>query len=275
MTDEALVKLLFDLLKHRSSASVPPAMTLSDSLSRLVSRSRGGPISLNRDSTALFATASIEAWQRAVHSLLMSISLSVSSPLWAAIIGYYASHYAFRAAAHILGLFSLHGEKCTIEIDSSSGPYLGAVVKGRQREHDWYRSKVSKSALFGRDPFFLPEPTIGVTDQDQRNRANYGDHLSRFPAFQSINVEEVRERMRWLEQYPAPTAPAISEDRFPDLEAAWILAYQRISRFRKLVDEKVGKNRFWEGHRSPAWARDFTNFDLADTTGMLTAKSSS
>jgi hypothetical protein len=159
MTDEQLLKLLFQPLTNRPRAGTMPAeFALSSSLTKLVQRAGGTAINLNRQDATNFATASIEIWHRAVHSLLISIALKKDSPVWAAITGYYASHYTFRAAAHLLGFFSLHAAKCTIEINGPTGPYFGAVVKKRKREHDWYRDKVSNSNLFGSDAFFSAPP---------------------------------------------------------------------------------------------------------------------
>lgn len=271
MTDEQLLELLFQPLRNRPSAgTMPAALTLSTSLTRLVQRAGGAPISLNRQDATNFATAAVEIWHRAVHSLLISIALKENSPVWAAVAGYYASHYTFRAAAHLLGFFSLHTAKCTIEINGHAGPYFGAVVKNRKREHDWYREKVSNSKLFGNDPFFRARPKAGLDDREHRSLANYGDHLSRYPSISNIIVEDVRSRMRGLERYPAVVPPELSDNRFPDLDGVWVLAYQRICRFRRLLDDKVDKNRFWDGHRTPSWAVQFTNFDMADVTGMST-----
>lgn len=271
MTDEQLLKLLFQPLSNRPSAgAMPAAFTLSTSLTRLVQRAGGAAINLNRQDATNFATASVEIWHRAVHSLLISIALKKDSPVWAAVAGYYASHYTFRAAAHLLGFFSLHSAKCTIEINGQTGPYFGAVVKKRKREHDWYRDKVSNSKLFGSDSFFSARPKAGLDDREHRSLANYGDHVSRYPSLSPIALEEIKDRMRILERYPAVVPPELSDARFPDLDGVWVLAYQRISRFRKLLDDKVGKNRFWDGHRDPSWAKQFTNFDMADVTGMST-----
>lgn len=271
MTDEQLLKLFFQPLINRPSAGTMPAeLALSKSLTKLVQRAGGTAINLNRQDATNFATASVEIWHRAVHSLLISIALRKASPVWAAVAGYYASHYTFRAAAHLLGFFSLHTAKCTIEISGQTGPYFGAVIKKRKREHDWYRDKVSDSKLFGNDAFFKARPKAGLDDREHRSIANYGDHLSRYPSISPIVLEDIKERMRILEQHPAVVPPELSDARFPDLDGVWILAYQRISRFRRLVDDKVGKNRFWEGHRDPSWAKQFTNFDIADVTGMST-----
>ncbi len=272
MTDEQLLILLFQPLKNRPSAGTMPAeLALSTSLTRLVKqRVVGEPINLNRQDATNFATAAVEIWHRAVHSLLISIALKKDSPVWSAVAGYYASHYTFRAAAHLLGFFSLHGARCTITISGQAGPYFGAVVKKLEREHDWYREKVSSSKLFGGDAFFSARPNGGLDDREHRSRANYGDHLTHYPPISPVSVEEIKDRMRTLERYPAVVPPELSDARFPDIEGVWILAYQRISRFRKLVDDKVGKNRFWEGHRDPPWAKPFTNFDMADVTGMST-----
>jgi hypothetical protein len=264
MTEDQLLILLFQPLRDRpSSGAMPPKLTLSDSLTELVQKSAGGPVNISRKEATYFATASVEMRQRAVHSLLISIILKKDSPIWAAVAGYYASHYTFRAAAHLLGFFSLHKAKCTIAINRESSPYLATVMKGRQREHDWYRKKVSTSKLFGGDAFFRAQPASGLDDREHRSLANYADHLSLYPTIQTVSTDEVKDRMRSLEQYHAEVPPELSDDRFPDLDGVWVLAYQRISRFRKLVDEKVGSNRFWEDHRDPSWAKEFTNFDLA------------
>src|SRR4051812_48924126 len=100
MTDEQLLQVLFQPLNNRPSAGTMPAeLTLSSSLTKLVERTGDTGINLNRKDATNFATASVEIWHRAIHSLLISIALKKDSPVWAAVAGYYASHYTFRAAA--------------------------------------------------------------------------------------------------------------------------------------------------------------------------------
>src|ERR1700757_803400 len=75
--------------------------TVSRALEALIPPQDISSVNVEPKVAALFATASVDMWLGAVHSLLISASLTNASPIWASVTGYYASHYAVRGLAHL------------------------------------------------------------------------------------------------------------------------------------------------------------------------------
>ena len=71
----------------------------------------GNVATLPNDKCALFATAGVEMWHRAIHSFLWSVALTESSPIWSSVSGYYSSHFVMRALAHSMGIFKSFSQK--------------------------------------------------------------------------------------------------------------------------------------------------------------------
>jgi hypothetical protein len=54
-------------------------------------------------------------------------------------------------------------------------------------------------------------------------------------------------------------------DDFPDTVSVQFVAYHRIVKFRRLLDEILGsKNRFWKVQRNPHWCPAGMNFSVVD-----------
>src|SRR4051794_22938270 len=101
---DLLVATFGPLIGRGEGHPFPGPRTLTNLLEHLAPP-KNGEKNLDRDAAACFATAAVDIWLRAVHSFLISASLTESSPIWASISGYYSSHYSVRAIAHLLGYF--------------------------------------------------------------------------------------------------------------------------------------------------------------------------
>jgi len=217
----------------------------------------------------MFTTAAVDIWMRSVHSFLVSASLTEVSPIWASVAGYYSSHYAVRALAHLLGFFQLFSRKRIARLELGGGNYVCTFnpKKAGEREHRIYWQIVKDDRHFSADPFFTEyNPAIDESDVAHRDRANYADHLSpMFPIFRPLNAETLRSRIDRISEIPFTSPPIPRVSRYPDVESVQIIAYHRLVRFRDLVDSVVGNgNRFWNVHRNPTWARDYMDFQLTE-----------
>lgn len=253
--------------------SFPARAALSTELARLFPLRKGE----NSRSTYVdigvakyFATASMDIWQRAVHSLLVSVLLSDQSPIWASVTGYYSSHYTFRGLAHLLGCYRLFQKKCSIRLSIEHGKYVCTYTRGGGREHDWYRNVVLQSSRFKRDPFFSTRDLQdSLDDVEHRDRCNYWDHLPVFASLRNVNQEYVKNKVRSLSKMEVNTPPDLDPSRFPDPDAVQVVAYQRLSRFRKFLDEELSGNRLWSVYRTPAWAIDFIDYQVVEPRGAV------
>jgi hypothetical protein len=248
----------------------PPPASLAQALSSVLPQASTGLAARNasRDLAKMFTTAAVNIWMRAVHSFLVSASLTNVSPAWASVAGYYSSHYSIRALAHLLGFFQLFARKRIVRLELQAGSYVCRFdpKTAGDREHRVYWKIVKKDPHFASDPFFTDNnSSIDESDVGHRDRANYADHLPQFPVFRPLDAIALKTRIERISEieFTAPPIPRVS--RYPDLEFVQIIAYHRLVRFRDLVDTIVGNgNRFWNVHRSPAWARDFMDFQLTE-----------
>jgi len=260
----------FDWPGRAAAQYFPPCGSLSQALGK---NRPPGPRTVQSTINAtpalagLFATAGVDIWHRGVHSFLVSISLTENSPLWAAVAGYYATHYSVRAIAHLLGCFQLYSLKQVVRLSAAGGAYscTYSSKKANDREHTLYWREVTTDPVFANDPLFA-DTSSGV---EHRDRANYADHLPRYPQIRNVDVERVQERVRKISQIELGTVPAPRASEYPDIEAVQMVAYHRILRFRELVDEALGAgNRFWNVHRDPPWAREYTDFQATEEPGL-------
>jgi hypothetical protein len=248
----------------------PAPASLSKALNSAIP---GGP---NRLATAnvpiaiakMFTTASVNIWMRSVHSFLISASLTQVSPIWSSVAGYYSSHYAVRAIAHLLGFFQLFAGKRIVCLKFENGRYVCSFSpkKAGEREHRLYWDIVKKNQHFSADPFFTENNArIDESDVAHRDRANYADHLADFPVFRPLDAAALKIRIDRISEIEITSPPIPKVSRYPDVESVQIIAYHRLVRFRDLVDTILGNsNRFWNVHRSPPWARDFMDFQLTE-----------
>jgi len=220
----------------------------------------------------MFTTAAVDIWMRAVHSFLVSSSLTNVSPVWASVAGYYSSHYSVRALAHLLGFFQLFSRKRIVRLQFHGGSYVCNFdpKTAGDREHRFYWRIVKKDPHFATDTFFT-ENNSAIDDSDvaHRDRASYADHLPQFPVFRPLDAVALRTRINRISEieFASPPIPRVS--RYPDVESVQIIAYHRLVRFRNFVDAVVGGgNRFWNVHRDPTWARDFLDYQLTDEATM-------
>lgn len=267
------VEVLFEPLNTTSAANAMPEMgRLADSLKDLFPSLDNPDLTLPPDKATLFATAAVEAWHRAVHSFFISCSLTRASPIWASVVGYYSSHYAVRALAHLLGHIVLFEQKLVIKMALQGGAYVCHATRrtSSSREHKHYWLIVRSDATFAPNPLFRENSDIGpVSDAAHRNRANYADHVSNFPQFVALSKRVLKERIQRIGSIEFTAPPIPDRRRFPDLDSVQIVAYHRLIAFRNFVDEILGGgNRFWTVHRDPPWARDYIDYQITEAGGL-------
>jgi hypothetical protein len=282
---EKHVKILFDPL---NSKSAHPALSakgdLAKKLGALVGSARkktDARCVVTPAITSLFATAAVEMWQRAIHSFLISSSATESSPMWASVTGYYASHYCFRGLAHLLGYFQLHRCKRIARVEITGGHYWCHIERknGNDREHKFYWRTVKSHPAFENNPFFAIEKSKkdddialekskkddDLADSAHRNIANYIDHINQFPKFRTLDEAYLVRRIEQLSEIELSSVPVPRLEHYPDLENVQLVAYHRIVMFRKYLDEILGgKNRFWSVHRNPSWCQSVVDFQVVE-----------
>jgi hypothetical protein len=267
------VDVLFAPLDAASAAhSFPQLGHLADNLLSAFPNRDELQVTIDRQKSKYFATASVEAWHRAIHSFLISCSLTTASPIWSSVSGYYASHYAMRAIAHLLGYFLLYDRKLVISMTLDSGGHHcnASRTDAGSGEHKFYWKVVKKNPCFSADPLFTTNPErADVSDSAHRNRANYADHVCRFPQFTPLEKEALTNRVQKISSIEMQVPPIPNRRSFPDLESVQIVAYHRIVRYRKIVDEILGgKNRFWKVQRSPAFANDYCDYQITESSNL-------
>ena len=272
MTDPSAVKveqLFAEYRRANVSLGFPAVSSLSDRLNREAQSARSSnrtEFQGDRALARLFASAAIEMWHRAVHSFLISSALTETSAIWAAVAGYYASHYVVRGHAHLLGRFLLYRHKQVAALGLRNGSFVCTLLRkgGSYREHKAYWKMVRESAEFSGDPFFSTDSeAIPLSDGAHRNKANYADHLANFASIKLSTSNEVVRRIQRIAEIELSSVPLPSSDRYPDLENVQVIAYHRIVRFRSFLDELLGDtNKFWNAHRQPNWCNAFIDFQI-------------
>jgi hypothetical protein len=217
-----------------------------------------------------FATAAVEMWLRSVHSFLISASLTKASPIWASVAGYYSSHYAVRAFAHLFGVFQLHHKSKIARLDTS-GRHL-VFERKKAGEHKFYWKEVSGHPQLAHDQSFY-QNLEDKADGGHRNRVNYWDHISGYPAFQPLETQALKDRVERISNMPFLPVPVpridIDPEAFaPDIDSVQIIAYHRLVKFRRLLDEGCLDNEFWRGQRSPAWSSTLMNFSVVESASL-------
>ena len=212
-------------------------------------------------------------WLRAVHSFLISAALTEASPIWASVSGYYSSHYTVRGLAHLLGYFQLFRRKMIVQLRLEDGRYICSYKS--KKKCGWGTSAIleigeAELLLWRRWPFYRKQsPNRTPPNSRHRNHANYADHLAGYPRFRPLNAETLQERIEYISKIALDAAPLPRTSKFPDLEFVQLIAYHRIVKFRRTVDEVLGgKNKFWKVHRNPSFAGDYMDFQLAEGAGV-------
>lgn len=253
------------------SKPFPELRALTSALERL-SPPSASEIKVPPRTAELFATASVDIWRRAVHSFLVSAALTEASPIWSSVCGYYSSHYSIRALAHLLGYFLLFGKKKVVRWSLNDGEHFCSFTSrgAGDREHKSYWNWVKRDEHFRADPMFQEyDPTSDTSDVRHRDRANYSDHVSGYPAFHMLTEQELRERVQMISQIEFQEPPIPDINRFLDLDSVQIVAYHRLVRYRQFLDEALGgEYAFWNANRNPEFARDLINFQIIEPRGL-------
>lgn len=273
------IVVMFRRLNEKSAANAfPPARALAVLLESRCAPFNTCVIAAPAPDLCRFATASVEMWLRGVHSFLISASLTEASPIWASVAGYYSSHYSIRAFAHLFGLFHLHQKKRLIQLRPGGNGYVFEVMKknGGDREHKLYWKFLSEHKELQGDPFFYPNHEDGpVSDGSHRSKANYADHLNTYPTFKPLREEDLARRIQRIAEIEFSAVPTPDADKFPDIEAVQIVAYHRMVKFRRLLDDVIGAtHRFWSVQRNPSWCPKDLKFEVVDPVFTLLYKGS-
>ena len=265
---ETRLHVMFAGLNRQSAAdSFPAPGTLADLLSHHAdSSSASKTIAATPQIRNYFATAAVEMWLRSVHSFLISASLTKASPIWSSVAGYYSSHYAIRGFAHLFGTFQLHKKGRIARLDKDGGQVV-LEKKGKDGEHKFYWKEVIKHPQLAKDPFFYPNAE-DKADGGHRNKMNYWDHICRYPVFQPLEIQTLQDRVERIStiRFSSIPTPRADDNYFPDIDNVQIIAYHRIVKFRRLVDEACSANRFWKVQRTPSWCPStLMNFSVVDS----------
>ncbi len=270
MSKEAISQIedMFEDLNRRSARSFPVPGTLSSILEKSIDpKQQVQNIRASSEILTTFATAAVEMWFRSLHSFLISASLTEASPIWASVAGYYSSHYSIRGFAHLFGIFQLYKIKRIVFLEKQNNRYVCRVEqKGDLREHRFYWKSVSEHPMIAGDPFFYPNlDSIPKSDVSHRNKTNYWDHLNCFPNFRPLEQEVLSQRVERIANIQFSDVPVPDADQFPDIENVQTIAYHRIVKFRRCLDEVLkSKNRFWSVNRQPSWCPSKMKFNVAD-----------
>ncbi len=222
-------------------------------------------------------TAAVDIWERAVHSFVLCVALTRVSPLWSAITGYYASHYAIRAIAHLHGFFAVFQRKEFLEMTLTGGRYACSPAEGlsgsKRREHRFYWTVVRRLPDFRGDLLFPEnEERDDESDASHRNYANYADHVHALRRVEAVGAEELRGRIETVAStaLEGPLAQP-SRARFPDLANVMSVAYLRIYRFREYLDQVLPtRNPLWHASRDADWFKNVMRFPPRPSPGIQT-----
>jgi hypothetical protein len=262
---EKKIEIFFEGLKG-TAGSLPPPGSLSNEFNALVHRAHTTSIEIFPVVTTMLTTCAVEMWLRGVHSFLISASLTESSPLWAAVTGYYASHYCVRGLAHILGFYQLYRKRVILQIDIDNGKHICHILtkKARDSEHKFYWRVVKQDSNFIKDPLFVVNPEDeDESDAAHRNKANYADHINRFPNFKPLEEQFLKERIKKLSSIQLSSVPIPNREKFPDIDSVQLIALHRIIKFRRVINDVLGgSNRFWNVHRNPSWCMGYLDFQV-------------
>jgi len=249
----------------RARLEFPAPGTLSEELNALIKSGEASPV-LPHNKWQMLASCSVEMWHRSIHSFLWSVTLTETSPLWASVSGYYASHYVMRAFAHSMGIFKSFTAKSAIQIKMEAGQFVLSPFKGKG-EHPFYWNAVRGYSKFATNPLFYDNNERDIdSDAAHRTFANYTDHVN---SFKPLKCSDVAWAMNYVEKIShfrlGSTVKRPSRDEYPNLQDVQILAFQRIVTFNDFLDERIPTNRFWRAHRRPAWCKDIMLFQIEDS----------
>ncbi len=266
---ERIVELSFGKLDRPSAKlTFPERGTLSQHLNALLESAGTAPATLPHQQGSLLASAGVEMWHRAIHSFLLSVALTKSSPLWASVSGYYSSHFVMRAFAHSMGIFKSFLRGKVIQISVENGQFICSPLNWSSKsrgEHSFYWKAVKNHPGFISNDLFREngERDPG-SDSSHRTYANYIDHINSFVSLRFPTSDDVAIDVEKISRIRLHSVTSPSRDNYPDLQNVQILAFQRIIAFQEFLDERVSKNRFWKMHRRPVWCKDVMLFQVEE-----------
>lgn len=275
-THKPLVNKIFGELNKQGPEKLPQPGALAKTLRKHI-KDRGVQFHLRAADAALFGSAAVEMWLKAVHSFLISASVMKTSPVWSAVSGYYSSHYTMRAFSHVFGHFALIRDKQVAEMTLDQGYFCDVKKKSNLIEHQYYWALPHEEFGTPGNAIFPMNPRIKkdseTSDGFHRIYANYFDHVCFFPEFTPLDKVFLRARVDRISELvtDSPTVP--DNAKFPDLDAVHVIAYTRIVKFRTFLDDVVDpKNRFWSFYRKPSWFLKYMDFQLPENSTLSSDK---
>jgi hypothetical protein len=269
---DQILKLVFaKLIDNGCNLKYPYKESLSYYISSLLQNNSSY---FSHSKVSLFASASMEMWQRAIHSFIWSVALTEHSRIWSSVTGYYASHYIMRAFAHAFGFFKSFTERKLIKLDVSRGNFPFTILKATDKgEHSFYWKVVKTHPQFKNNPLFrINSERDKKSDCSHRNYANYTDHLDHFTKLKLPSEEELETTFAKISRIHRGAVKELFEDKSPDLPDllnVQILSYQRIITYRDFIDERINDNRHWRKHREPLWCKNMLNNHLLEDFDKL------
>ncbi len=263
---ERILELSFGKLdKPSARMDFPKPGTLSKEFSALLGSTGAATATLPHNKCQMLASASVEMWHRAIHSFLWSVALTETSPLWASVSGYYASHFVMRAFAYSMGIFKSFTKRVGIQVLIGKGQFVLSEIETKDGEHPFYWKVIHRHPKFASNPLFRENSERDKnSDSSHRTFANYTDHVNSYTAIKFPQLWEVTENIEKISRIRLHSVDKPSRDDYPDLQNVQILAFQRIVAFHDFLDERVPTNRFWRAHRRPNWCKDVMVFQVED-----------
>ncbi|MEN3331105.1 MAG: hypothetical protein V7641_470 [Blastocatellia bacterium] len=264
---DLVFNLAFEKLdKPSAKIDFPKPGTLSKEFSALLGSSNTIIASLPHNKSQMLASASVEMWHRAIHSFLWSVALAETSPLWASVSGYYASHFVMRAFSYSLGIYKSFLKKKTCQVVMNKGQFvLSILAKSNDGEHAFYWKAIKGHPKFVSDDLFRENSERNEkSDSAHRTFANYTDHVDSFTPIKPPSLEKVKENVEKISRIRRHSVTEPSRDDYPDLQNVQILAFQRIVAFHDFLDERIPTNRFWRMHRRPSWCKNIMLYQVED-----------
>jgi hypothetical protein len=211
----------------------------------------------------MVASASVEMWHRAIHSFLWSVALTKSTPLWASISGYYASHFVMRAFAYSMGVFKSFVKRTAVQVTVDHGHFMCSPFSAADGEHAFYWKIVRRHPdLIANSLFKDNSERDPKSDSSHRTFANYTDHVGKFVPLGIPSSVAIASDVERISRIRLHSVESPARDDYPDIHNVQILAFQRIVAFQDFLDGKVPDNKFWRRHRRPIWCRDLMRYQV-------------
>ena len=55
---------------------------------------------------------------------------------------------------------------------------------------------------------------------------------------------------------------------FPDVDAVQIIAYARLIKYRRLLDNLLDQNKYWSRNRTPVWCAKYVNYQAPELSDL-------